>query len=64
MHISKYIRFGDTLERCCKGKAFIWIVQGFWKKNAEMEVVFNRCWVFRSGQGTCPCPLSTTSIVP
>ena len=29
MHISKYIRFGDTLERCCKGKAFIWIVQGF-----------------------------------
>ena len=28
MHISKYIRFGDTLERCCKGKAFIWIVQG------------------------------------
>ena len=45
MHISKYIRFGDTLERCCKGKAFIWIVQGFWKKSVEMEVVFNRSWV-------------------
>ena len=45
MHISKYIRFGDTLERCCKGKAFIWIVQGFWKKSVEMEVIFNSCWV-------------------
>ena len=45
MHISKYIRFGDTLERCCKGKAFIWIVQGFWKQSAEMEAIFNRCWV-------------------
>ena len=32
---------------CCKDKTFIWIVQGFWKKSAEMEVVFNRCWVFR-----------------
>ena len=29
----------------CKGKAFIWIVQGFWKKSVEMEVIFNRCWV-------------------
>ena len=27
----------------CKGKAFIWIVQGFWKKSVEMEVFFNRC---------------------
>ena len=34
-------RLGGFL--CCKGKAFIWIVQGFWKKNAEMEVVFNEC---------------------
>ena len=31
---------------CCKGKAFIWIVQGFWKKNSEMEVVFNRFGCF------------------
>ena len=30
---------------CCKGKTFIWIVQGFWKKSAEMEATFNRCWV-------------------
>ena len=30
---------------CCKGKAFIWIVQGFWGKSAEMEVVFTGCWV-------------------
>ena len=30
---------------CCKGKAFIWIVQGFWKKSVEMEAIFNRCWV-------------------
>ena len=29
----------------CKGKAFIWIVQGFWKKSAELEVIFNSCWV-------------------
>ena len=29
----------------CKGKAFIWIVQGFWKKCAELEVIFNSCWV-------------------
>ena len=26
-----------------EGKAFIWIVQGFWKKSVEMEVFFNRC---------------------
>ena len=32
---------------CCKGKAFIWIVQGFCGKSAELEVIFNRCWVFR-----------------
>ena len=32
---------------CCKGKAFIWIVQGFWKKSAEMEAIFNRCWVLK-----------------
>ena len=39
---------------CCKGKAFIWIVQGFWKKSAELEVVFNRCWVFRDAKcGIC-----------
>ena len=50
MHISKYIRFGDTLERCCKGKAFIWIVQGFCGKSAELEVIFNRCWVFRDAK--------------
>ena len=31
----------------CKGKTFIWIVQGFWKKSVEMKVIFNRCWVFR-----------------
>ena len=38
----------------CKGKAFIWIVQGFWKKSAELEVVFNRCWVFRDAKcGIC-----------
>ena len=38
----------------CKGKAFIWIVQGFWGKNAEMEVVFNRCWVFQDAKcGIC-----------
>ena len=30
---------------CYKGKAFIWIVQGFWKKSAELEVIFNSCWV-------------------
>ena len=30
---------------CCKGKTFIWIVQGFWKKSVEMEVIFNSCWV-------------------
>ena len=30
----------------CKGKAFFWIVQGFGGKRAEIEVVFNRCWVF------------------
>ena len=29
----------------CKGKAFIWIVQGLWKKCAELEVIFNSCWV-------------------
>ena len=29
----------------CKGKTFIWIVQGFWKKSAELEVIFNSCWV-------------------
>ena len=27
------------------GKTFIWIVQGFWKKSVEMEVIFKRCWV-------------------
>ena len=27
----------------CKGKAFIWIVQGFWKKSVEMEVIFDNC---------------------
>ena len=32
---------------CYKGKAFIWIVQGFWKKSAELEVIFNRCWVLK-----------------
>ena len=31
----------------CKDTTFIWIVQGFWKKSAEMEVVFNSCWVYR-----------------
>ena len=31
----------------CKGKAFIWIVQGFLCKSVEMAVIFNRCWVFR-----------------
>ena len=31
----------------CKGKAFIWIVQGFWKKSVEMEAIFNRCWVLK-----------------
>ncbi|OYP64520.1 hypothetical protein CIK98_10670 [Prevotella sp. P2-180] len=50
---------------CCKDKTFIWIVQGFWKKSVEMEVIFNRCWVFReagqgtTGQGTGPCPASS-----
>ena len=29
----------------CKGKTCIWIVQGFWKKSAELEVIFNSCWV-------------------
>ena len=29
-------------------------MQGFWKKNAEMEVVFNRCWVFREARGLSP----------
>ena len=53
----------------CKGKAFIWIVQGFWKKRAEMEVVFNRCWVFRDEKcGICKpklgiCFLSATAVV-
>ena len=28
---------------CCKGKAFIWIVQGLYAKSAEMEVILNRC---------------------
>ena len=35
---------------CCKGKTFIWIVQGIRGKSAEMEVVFNRCWVFRDAK--------------
>ena len=39
MHISKYIRFGDTLERCCKGKAFIWIVQGFLQRKCYMGII-------------------------
>ena len=30
---------------CYKGKTCIWIVQGFWKKSAELEVIFNSCWV-------------------
>ena len=30
---------------CYKGKTCIWIVQGFWKKCAELEVIFNSCWV-------------------
>ena len=39
---------------CYKGKAFIWIVQGFGGKRAEIEVVFNRCWVFRDAKcGIC-----------
>ena len=28
-------RLGGFL--CCKGKTFIWIVQGFWKKNVQGE---------------------------
>ena len=37
-----------------KGKAFIWIVQGFCGKSAELEVIFNRCWVFRDAKcGIC-----------
>ena len=28
---------------CCKDKTFIWIVQGFYAKSAEMEVILNRC---------------------
>ena len=27
----------------CKGKTIIWIVQGFWKKSVEMEVIFDNC---------------------
>ena len=43
----------------CKGKAFIWIVQEFWEKSAEMEVIFNGCWVFwdakRTGDRSLSC---------
>ena len=51
-HLSIVERLGGFW--CCKGKAFIGIVQGFWKKSAELEVVFNRCWVFRDAKcGIC-----------
>ena len=42
-HLSIVERLGGFW--CCKGKAFIWIVQGFCGKSVEMEVIFNRCWV-------------------
>ena len=42
-HLSIVERLGGFW--CCKGKAFIWIVQGFWKKSVEMEAIFNSCWV-------------------
>ena len=42
-HLSIVERLGGFW--CCKGKTFIWIVQGFWKKSVEMEVIFNSCWV-------------------
>ena len=51
-HLSIVERLGGFW--CCEGKTFIWIVQGFWKKSVEMEVVFNRCWVFRDAKcGIC-----------
>ena len=51
-HLSIVERLGGFL--WCKGMAFIWIVQGFWKKSVKMEVVFNRCWVFRDAKcGIC-----------
>ena len=42
-HLSIVERLGGFW--CCKGKAFIWIVQGFCGKSVEMEVIFNSCWV-------------------
>ena len=44
--------------------------QSFYAKSVELEVIFNRCWVFRDakcgickpkfkGQGTGPCPASS-----
>ena len=44
----------------CKGKTFIWIVQGFWKKSAEMEVVFNSCWVYRDANSDNRINVETT----
>ena len=30
------------------------LCKGFWKKSEEMEVVFNRCWMFRDAKcGIC-----------
>ena len=48
-HLSIVERLGGFW--CCKGKTFIWIVQGFWKKSAELEVIFNSCCVL--GRAKC-----------
>ena len=51
-HLSIVERLGGFW--CCKGKTFIWIVQGFWKKSVEMEVIFNSCCVLgRAKCGIC-----------
>ena len=58
-HLSIVERLGGFW--CCKGKTFIWIVQGFWKKSVEMEVIFNSCWVLEIQNEVSTNPIGSST---